>query len=280
MIRARAYAGIVALSVTCLTANAAMADAETNASPEAPATSASVEAERQVRPWLAKPPAKLVVAGESPAIPWKSAALIAVVLGAGALVWRHRNKWRAFAQAKPTARLSVTGSVRVGPRAHLVLAQVGERSLLLGVTDDSVRRIAWIDQPTVEGARTSETRLDARPDPEPERKFLEVLRGLSNQGPSGPPPRQAGGAALEIASASRDTVEWSHGAAAPKRARLAASPKPAPSAPAGRPGAPSEAVSPARGDESVAPRPGVLPDETDPLEEQAAGLRRKARRRG
>jgi flagellar biogenesis protein FliO len=149
MMKPLAYVGVVALGVSCLTASSAHAQLLPPA--DVPATSPATTAtatDRSPRSWLASPPSKPVVAtAESPEIPWKSAVLLLGVAAIGVFAWRHRNRFRSVAEGKVGARLSVAGSVRVGPKAHLVLANVGDRALLLGVTDDSVRRIAWIDQP-------------------------------------------------------------------------------------------------------------------------------------
>jgi flagellar biogenesis protein FliO len=151
MMKPLAYAGAVALAVSCLTASSAHGQALEPA--DAPTTSPLTTApDRSARPWLASPTSKPVATGETPEIPWKSAVLLVGVAVLAIFAWRSRNRFRGLAEGKAGARLSVVGSVRVGPKAHLVLAHVGDRSLLLGVTEDSVRRIAWIDQPAAGAA--------------------------------------------------------------------------------------------------------------------------------
>jgi flagellar biogenesis protein FliO len=97
------------------------------------------------RPWLATPPqAKPVALAEPTRSPWRSALLLLVVAAlGGAAIYAKRSK-RVAGKFPQSARLRVMSSVRVGPKGFLVLAGIGERTLLLGVTDDSVRRIAWM----------------------------------------------------------------------------------------------------------------------------------------
>jgi len=68
--------------------------------------------------------------------------LLTSVLGGTALYLRSRKN-------KPTkARLSqlrVLGSTKLGGRANLVLAEVAGRKILLGVTDNSVRKLGWLE---------------------------------------------------------------------------------------------------------------------------------------
>jgi flagellar biogenesis protein FliO len=268
MNRMRACAGLLALGVICMTAGAASAQAF--APPNAPTASASVEA-APTRPWLAQA-AKPVVAGDSAQVPWRSVVLFVGIIAMGAFAWHHRSKWRSATHGKPNAKLSIIGSVRVGPRAHLVLAAVGDRALLLGVTDDSVRRIAWIDQPALaveEQPRAPGSGESPAAEPLRERTFVEVLRNLHTRPDrSEPAPRAMVNAALEAAAEeSPDTVEWSRGASR-ARGRPSASPRSA---------APSEPAKPTATSRARAVPPHDLDSD---IEEQAAGVAlRKGRRR-
>jgi flagellar biogenesis protein FliO len=183
MSRTRTRVGIVALGVSFLTVVSARAQAIPVADVPAVA-SASPDSDRSSRQWLAQPTAKSLATGESAGVPWMSVVLLAGVVATGLLAWRHRNRWRTLGDRKPNARLSVVASVRVGPHAQVVMAQVGDRTLLLGVTDNSVRRIAWIDQPVLaQSVPTPEkTRTESRP-PEgrPQPNFLDALKGARLQ---------------------------------------------------------------------------------------------------
>ncbi|HTA90963.1 MAG TPA: flagellar biosynthetic protein FliO [Polyangiaceae bacterium] len=74
----------------------------------------------------------------------RSLAVLALtgVLGGAALFLRQRKNKPA---RKSTAGLRVLSSTRVGHRAELVLAEVGGRKILLGVTESAVRKLGWID---------------------------------------------------------------------------------------------------------------------------------------
>lgn len=87
--------------------------------------------------------------------------LLLAGVGVGALLVRRRRL--SGGVAAPAIKLEVLASTRIGPKAHAVVASVGGRVMLLGVTDQSVRRLSWI----------SPRRLKARPATEPERKTTE-----------------------------------------------------------------------------------------------------------
>ena len=150
----RIGATLVALAVTLLTAGA-LAD----------------EAEEPKREWLAQPStAPLPIAGreEGPS-PWRIGAMFLLVGGlAAAAVYAKRV--RAKGNALPNApSLSIVGAARVGPKAQIVLASVSGKMLLVGVTDTSVRKLAWID---------SEEQTPSLPKSKGASRFDDILGGL------------------------------------------------------------------------------------------------------
>jgi flagellar biogenesis protein FliO len=271
--------GFVAASVIALTVSAARAD------------------DPPQRPWLAQPPtaAPAAPAAQPAPIPWRSSLLVAVsaALG-GAAVWvRSRKGSGALAKLTSSRELRVISTVRVGPKGHLVLAGIGDRALLLGVTDSSVRRIAWLpadqitnnaavipadalrEAPAIpEGARTRNTALvntgvgsvhESGPAPvvpaahAPHKgPFADILRRLGGRHVDAPPAEgQDKSPAATLAELRRDSVQWSQS------------------------GANAAASSPARGATVSSPR-SASPAEHDghELEQQAAGiLKRRSRRR-
>jgi flagellar biogenesis protein FliO len=66
-------------------------------------------------------------------------------LGGAVLYFKRRGKGDAK-RATVTQRLSVVSSTRIGPKAHAVVIAVNGRQMLLGVTDSSVKRLAFIDE--------------------------------------------------------------------------------------------------------------------------------------
>jgi flagellar biogenesis protein FliO len=113
------------------------------------------------RSWLApqagaKKPSQ--VAGGSTVGLGRSLAVLALtgVIGGAALYLRRKKTKPARAS---TAGLRVLSSTRVGHRAELVLAEVGGRKILLGVTDSAVRKLGWIDSDEQE----NESAISVRP---------------------------------------------------------------------------------------------------------------------
>jgi flagellar biogenesis protein FliO len=131
--------------------------------------------------------------------------LLLAAVGGGALLVRRRRLNGGI--AAPAIKLEVLASTRISPKAHAVVASVGGRVMLLGVTDHSVRRLAWI----------SPSRLKMRATP------LDAERPAERE--SEPPPAPA--------RAPRDAVERPN--LAPFRHAQLAAQKPVPApAPAPR----------------------------------------------
>jgi flagellar biogenesis protein FliO len=134
-----------ALTVTRLT----LAEGTAEPGPATLAPDASVAAAPPARPWLRaapKPAQALTTAAQSPS-PWRAFAVLGVLgaLGGAVLVAKKR---RAAAPVLPESatRVRVLSSARIGPKANAVVAEVGGRVLLLGVTDSGVSRLAWLDR--------------------------------------------------------------------------------------------------------------------------------------
>jgi len=222
---ARGALRFVAASVIALTVSAARAD-------DPP------------RPWLAQAPSPApaaVPAAEPTRIPWRASLLIGVSAAiGGAAVW-VRSRKGGLAKLTSSRELRVISSVRVGPKGHLVLAGIGDRALLLGVTDNSVRRIAWLpaDQiagslnaadalRTVDGASTAMAAGNApgggvtasgpAPAGHPSTRassrkgaFADILHRLGGRHVDAPPADAEGSsAASTLAELRRDTVQWSN----------------------------------------------------------------------
>jgi flagellar biogenesis protein FliO len=106
----------------------------------------SPDASEAPRSWLAphaSPKPSHVATGATVGLGRSLAVLaLAGVLGGAALYFRQKKNKPA---RKSTAGLRVLSSTRVGHRAELVLAEVGGRKILLGVTESAVRKLGWID---------------------------------------------------------------------------------------------------------------------------------------
>jgi flagellar biogenesis protein FliO len=79
---------------------------------------------------------------------WRSLLLLVLVggLGGGALYMKKRRGLPRASAAAPPSTIRVLASTRLSPKAHAIIAQVGGRTILLGVTDSNVRRLAWLDE--------------------------------------------------------------------------------------------------------------------------------------
>jgi flagellar biogenesis protein FliO len=125
--------------------------------------------------WLSARPKAKVASGQ-PGLPssGRMLGLLLVVgsLGGAAFYLKRRGKPER-GRAPTPQRLSVVSSTRIGPKAHAVVIQVAGRQILLGVTDSSVKRLAFIDD---------EEREEER---EPARR--PVLPGLASPKRAAPP---------------------------------------------------------------------------------------------
>ena len=122
------------------------------AAPPAPvvvAAPAPVASVAKGAPWLAKRPAPRAVATGTSAVPSTGRLLgLLLVMGSlgGAALYLKRRGRTASPRAAAPQRLLVVSSTRIGPKAHAVVISVAGRQMLLGVTDSSVKRLAFIDE--------------------------------------------------------------------------------------------------------------------------------------
>ena len=92
--------------------------------------------------------------------PGKAAALLVLVSAAGAAIWMRRRRNRSSGRPG-SVHIQVLGATRVGTKADAVVARVGQRLILLGVTESSVTRLAWLDEAS--GLEAGTTERDAEP---------------------------------------------------------------------------------------------------------------------
>jgi len=140
------------------------AEAEASVAPAVVAP-APVVAAAKPPAWLAKRPAPKPVATGKSSIPsaGRMLGLLLVVgtLGGAAVYLKRRGRGEGTRVALPQ-RLSVLSSTRIGPKAHAVVISVAGRQMLLGVTDSSVKRLAFIDEIEDEDSERIRDREPAR----------------------------------------------------------------------------------------------------------------------
>jgi flagellar biogenesis protein FliO len=178
-------------------------------------------------PWLAQPsPAATFTAPDSNARSSRALWLVLPALALGGAALYVKLSKRRGAAATVTRKLQVLDTTRVGPKAHVVMVSVGGRQLLIGVTDQSVQRLAWM--PAERAAETKPAEVEApafEPPAVPVGPFAHLLKQFSqgkvviNDGSD---------AALKIAADTRDFVERRTVAGAerePSDAKLAPKPR-------------------------------------------------------
>jgi flagellar biogenesis protein FliO len=141
-------------------AAAAAAAAAPAAAVRAPESAGNAEPPAEL-PLALRPPKPLVLANESPPLPWPyKLGFFAAVGAAGFLVWKKR---RAFAAAnggeaakKKKTAVRVIGKTSIGLRGELAVVEVGGMRLLVGVTPSSMQTLAVLADD-----EASEEELDA-----------------------------------------------------------------------------------------------------------------------
>ncbi|HEX2874282.1 MAG TPA: flagellar biosynthetic protein FliO [Polyangiaceae bacterium] len=143
-------------------ARAAVAAAAPAPAAVAPAASA---APGKAPSWLAPKPAPKAAATGRSAVPsfgrMLGAVLVLGTLGIASLYFKRRGKGETKRVPSPK-KLSVVSSTRIGPKAHAVVISVAGRQMLLGVTDSSVKRLAFIDEIEEEERELEREREPAR----------------------------------------------------------------------------------------------------------------------
>lgn len=158
-------------------------------------------------------------------------------LGAAAIYLKRRNRGDNKRAALPQ-RLMVLSSTKIGPKAHAVVISVAGRQMLLGVTDASVKRLAFIDEiaedveererererdPVRRAAQQARERgagiavRTVSPEPPKAGSFADVLKTAFGKRPAAP---QATDAASILAAEIQDTVGGKPVAASPANVRL------------------------------------------------------------
>jgi len=152
------------------------AEAPPPAPPAAAAAAPAGAASAKPPSWLAPRSAPKPVASGRSAIPslGRLIGLLLVIgtLGGATLYYKRRGAKSVTKRVTPTSRLSVVSSTRIGPKAHAVVISVNGRQMLLGVTDATVKRLAFIDD-----VESEERELER--EPAPARRAPSATRGAA-----------------------------------------------------------------------------------------------------
>lgn len=84
-------------------------------------------------------------AGGSPSGARALLGLVAMAALAGGVMFWRKKRDRAVKTEQAGLMLEVLASTRLGPKAQAVVARVGKKVVLLGVTEHSVQKLAWLD---------------------------------------------------------------------------------------------------------------------------------------
>jgi len=162
-------------------------------------------------------PAKATVVTQRGPSPLRIGGMLALVATLGGVAFYARRRRQTVSRSVTKAGLRVVGTTRVGAKASAVIVEVSGKRLLLGVTDQAVSTLAWLDDEPNAAAEEArdEGRVGKRPNPRAGELddvaaagpsgFLRLLRSAVGSGAQAP-----GIAADEVAQATRDEVRLSH----------------------------------------------------------------------
>jgi flagellar biogenesis protein FliO len=200
-----------------------------------PAVAAPAPAQVAPRSWLRQPrDSQSKTEDASSSNGWSWSGLAVVLLGGlagGALVLRFRRG--GTTPWSPPSAVRVLSTTRLSPKANLVTAEVHGRVLLLGVTDQTVSELGWLDD-TAEppGATSSNDEIGAEPGlaaPASRSAFGQVLGNVFHGAERKKEPEFRGNpnvAALIAARETRDVVSTNYTRASAGQERRNVTPRP------------------------------------------------------
>lgn len=140
-------------------------------------------------------------AGRSPSGARALLGLVAMAALAGGVMFWRKKRDRAVKTEQAGLMLEVLASTRLGPKAQAVVARVGKKVVLLGVTEHSVQKLAWLDgrKLTAPAAALPEPAAPVEPRPQAP-GFAQVIRDVLGR----TPPARPADAAVVLAEETRD----------------------------------------------------------------------------
>jgi flagellar biogenesis protein FliO len=135
--------------------------------------------------WLAQnPPVESAPASTLPV--GRMLMLLAVTAGLAGGAWYLRKRKLGVTAATGQRRLQVLDSARIGPKAQLVVVSVNGKTMLLGVTETNIRRLAWteVEAPaalqSTEGQNAEDQKSQGHDSEGQSDTFNGMLRSLMN----------------------------------------------------------------------------------------------------
>ena len=140
-------------------------------------------------------------AGGSPSGARALLGLVAMAALAGGVMFWRKKRDRAVKTEQAGLMLEVLASTRLGPKAQAVVARGGKKVVLLGVTEHSVQKLAWLDgrKLTAPAAALPEPAAPVEPRPQAP-GFAQVIRDVLGR----TPPARPADAAVVLAEETRD----------------------------------------------------------------------------
>lgn len=103
---------------------------------------------------------------------YKVLGSLLLVLAMLFLVAYSLKRWnRFFNKSGPSERIQVLSRLPLGPKHHLVLIQIQEQQLLLGVSPDGIRLLTPVER----GVESQEQEATPPPESEPRPRFQTIL---------------------------------------------------------------------------------------------------------
>jgi len=233
------HASAVPASTVTLPAVAAKPEPEPAAAPAAPAAPApsplvalaaaqvALDAGKPAPAWLrkdTKAPKPALATKDGPS-PYRIGSMLFLVALLGGIAYYAKKRKQGAPAAQVNQQLRVLGSTRIGAKATAVVVEIAGKRILLGVTEQSVSNLAWLDDEANQAVEEREvsathtaaahvTRPSAAPEAASPSGFLKLLRNAVGSGAA-----QKVVPSDEIARATRDEVRLSHKNPSPRRER-------------------------------------------------------------
>ena len=183
--------------------------------PAAPAAAAPSPTPAKPADWLRKdkPVAARTLDTKQPPSPLRLGGMLLLVATLGGVAYYAKKRKQLGKPALPKGeKLHVLGTTRVGPKASAVVVEIGGKRILLGVTENAVSTLAWLDDERDTAVEVEDNRdVPARPTTHAvddvaaagPSGFLRLLRNAVGTGAKPPAPVD------ELVRSTRDEVRLS-----------------------------------------------------------------------